>query len=173
MPLRAGSTARHEIACPTCTRADASSAARLGSADRSAGGVRRARTRARRVSHVVGRRAAARAARCCAAGAARTLSGQPYGRCFMLLSSVRWRVGRVADGARALEHPSVVLDDLAMCRRLRCRARSFGCERGCWVRCAAVPGGARRSCTGQARPPHALCLEADHAGPAAGPVQSA
>ncbi len=91
----------------------------------------------------------------------------------MLLSGMRRRDGRVADGVRALEHPSVVLDDLIMCRRLRCRARSFGCERGCWVRCGAVPGRARRRCTGLACPPRALCVEAGHTGPAAGPVQSA
>jgi len=75
-------------------------------------------------------------------------SGRPPGRCFMLPSRVRRHDGRVANGACALEHPSVVLGDLAICSRLRCR-------------------------TGQARLPYAhvalaLCLQAGHAGPAAG-----
>jgi len=62
--------------------------------------------------------------------------------------------------------------DLALRMYLRCRAHSFSCGRGCWVRCAAVSGGSRRGCTSQAhlRLAHAAlarCLEAGRAGPAA------
>jgi len=117
-----------QAACPTCTQALASSAARLRSAVRSAGVVWRARRLVRRVSYIIGRRAAARAACYCSADA-RALSGQLHGRCFTLLSRVRRHDSRFADPARALEYRSAVLGDLAMCMCLVCAAAPARCAR--------------------------------------------
>jgi len=111
------------------------------------GVIWRALNLARRVSYIIGRCAAAQAARCCTADV-RALCGRPHGRCFTLFSRVRRHDSRVADPARALEHQNAVLGDQAMWVCLRCR-------------------------TGQARPPHAHvalapCLQAGHGGPATG-----
>jgi hypothetical protein len=118
-----------------------------------------------------------RACSCCGCGVARARSRRRQGRCLTLFGRVRARGGRVASGAPALRHPGDVLGDLGGDSRLRCRACSFSCGRGCWVCSAAVPYGPRRGCTGQARPLLALTrcryLELGHAGPATGMVHIA
>jgi len=143
------------VACPTCMRVVARSVVRLGSAVKSAKGVRRS------------------ACSCCGGGVARARSRRRQGRCPTLFSGVRRHGGRVTFGAPALDHASGALGGLGGCSRPRCLGRSSSsCGRGCWVRMGAFSlVRPRRSSADLVRLALAPCLIAGRAAPAVGQVR--